>query len=107
MLIPATLPTLLLEKTTAGLRERERPHEGVPLKPSAPSTNAHRTARLARRSQTAVNVGLRVARSAPTPNYGHDTLEPTPTRDQVRRSNSPKPSSSPISRRAARSVVAG
>jgi hypothetical protein len=38
MLIPATFPTLLLEKTTAGLRERERPHEGVLLKPSAPST---------------------------------------------------------------------
>jgi hypothetical protein len=29
MLMPASFPTLLVEKTTAGLRERERPHEGV------------------------------------------------------------------------------
>ena len=27
--MPASFPTLLVEKTTAGLRERERPHEGV------------------------------------------------------------------------------
>ncbi len=33
--MPASFPTLLLEKTTAGLRERERPHEGVRCKPSA------------------------------------------------------------------------
>jgi hypothetical protein len=35
MLMPASLATLLLEKTTAGLRERERPYEGVLPKPSA------------------------------------------------------------------------
>jgi hypothetical protein len=29
MLIPASFPTLLLEKTTAGLGERERPYEGA------------------------------------------------------------------------------
>jgi hypothetical protein len=34
MLMPASFQTLLLEKTTAGLRERERPHEGVLYQPS-------------------------------------------------------------------------
>jgi hypothetical protein len=37
MLIRASFRTLLLEKTAAGLRERERPHEGVLSKPSAPA----------------------------------------------------------------------
>ena len=35
MHMPASFPTLLIEKTTAGLRERERPHEGVLPKRSA------------------------------------------------------------------------
>jgi hypothetical protein len=37
MLTPASFPTLLAEKTTAGLREMERPHEGVLTKPGVPA----------------------------------------------------------------------
>jgi hypothetical protein len=36
VLMPASFPTLLVEKTAAELRERERPHEGVHFEPSAP-----------------------------------------------------------------------
>jgi hypothetical protein len=81
--MPASFPTLLLEKTTAGLRERERPHEGVLPKPSAPALVP--VEQLG--SPPAAHRGQRRRGPAerPAPLSGDDMLEPAPTRDQVHR----------------------